>query len=81
MIGSVDVISLDDVPNVLGCVAEFAAGDTGTEGVVADTDGIVLELVRECVVALGHGTDEDTDALLRAKVLDVIPYSYDRCVE
>jgi hypothetical protein len=62
-------------------VAEFAACNTGTEGVVADTDGVVLVLVGESVVALGHGTDENADALIRAEVLDVISHTHDLCIK
>ena len=60
--------SLDDVPNILSGVAELAAGDTGTQAEVADTDRVVLELIRKGVVSLGHGTDKDTDALFLTKV-------------
>ena len=74
-------IWLNNVPDILGGVAEFAAGYTGAETVVADADGVVLVLVGKAVLALGHGTDEDADALLRSQVGDVVAYSHNRCVE
>lgn len=61
-----------NVPHLLGRVAELAAGHTGTETVVADTDGVVLERVSKVIVALGHGTNEDGDALLGTQRLDVV---------
>lgn len=63
----------DDVPHFLGGMAEFAAGNACAQTVVADTDGVVLEGVGEIVVALGHGTDEDTHALVGSQGLEVIP--------
>lgn len=79
--GIQSVNGLDDVPDVLCSVAEFAASNTSRQRVVADTDGIVLVLIREVVRALGHGTDEDADALLRSQILNVVAYSYDRRIE
>lgn len=61
-----------NVPHFLRRVAELAAGHTGTETVVADTDRVVLERVGKVIVALGHGTDKDGDALLGTQRLDVI---------
>ena len=72
---------LDDVPNVLCGVAELAASHTGTEREVADGDGVVLVLVGEVVVALGHGADEDADALLGAEVRHVVADAHDGGVE
>lgn len=74
-------LGLNNVPDVFGGVAKLAAGDTGAEAVVADADGVVLELVCEAVLAFGHGTDEDADALLRSQVGDVVANSNNRCVE
>lgn len=73
--------NLDDVPNVLSRVAELAASNTSRQRVVADTDGIVLVLIREVVRTLGHGTDEDADALLCVQILNVVSYSDDRRIE
>lgn len=61
-----------NIPHLLGCVAELAASHTGTETVVADGDGIVLEGVGKVIVALGHGTDKDGDTLAGAQGLDVV---------
>lgn len=72
---------LDDVPDVFGGVAELAASNTGTEGVVADTDGIILEFIGERVVSLGHCADEDADALVRTEILNVVPNSHDLGIE
>ncbi len=63
---------LDDVPRIFAGVAKFAASHTGTETVVTDTDGFVLERVGKVVFPFGHGADEDTDALRRTEGVDVI---------
>ena len=55
---------LDNVPDVFGGVAEFAAGHAGAQAVVADGYGIILELVSEVVSTFRHGSNEDTNALL-----------------
>ncbi len=44
-------------------MAEFAACDTRTEAVVADTDRFVFESIGEVVLAFGHGPDKHTDTL------------------
>ena len=72
---------LDDVPDVLGRVAELAASHTGTEREVADRDRVVLVLVGEVVVSLGHGSDKDADALLGAEVRHIVADSHNGSVE
>ena len=72
---------LYDVPDVLAGVTELAAGNTGTETVVADGDGVVLERVGKVVASLGHGTHEDADALFRTERLDVVVHAHNRSVE
>ena len=62
-------------------MAELAAGNAGTQTVVADTDRVVLVLVRKVIPSLGHGTDKHADALLRAKRFDVISDTHHGCVE
>lgn len=62
-------------------MAELAAGNTGTETEVADGDGVVLEGVGKVVSALGHGTNEDTDALLGPQSPDVVVDTDDGGVE
>lgn len=62
----------EDIPNLFGSVAEFAAGNTGTKTVVADTDSFVLERVGKVIVALGHGTDENSDTLVGVQRLQVV---------
>src|SRR3569833_904388 len=64
--------SLHDVPGILGCVAELAAGDAGREAIVADGDLLIHILVGEVVRAFGHGSDEDADALVSAQGVDVV---------
>lgn len=64
--------TLQDVPDILGGVAEFTAGHAGAEAVVADGDGVVFERIGKIVAAFRHGTDEDTNALIRIQSLDVI---------
>lgn len=53
-------------------MAELAARNTSRETVVADGDLLIHELVGEVISALRHGSDEDTYALARVEVLDVI---------
>lgn len=79
--GSLPVIRLYDAPDVFGGVAEFAARNTSTEIEVADGDGVVLDSVREVVVALGHGANEDAYALILAEALDVVAHSNNLGVE
>lgn len=71
----------DDVPHILGRMAEFAASNTGAEAVIADADRLVLEGVREIVFALGHRTDKDAYAFSGTKGLDVIFDSNDFSIE
>ena len=70
-----------DVPDVLGGMAELAAGDAGREAEVADGDGIILVLVSKIVSAFSHGADEDAYALFWTEVSDVVPDPDDRGVE
>lgn len=60
------VCSSDNVPHVLGGVAELPARHAGTEAEITDADGVVLEAVGEVVVPLGHGTYKDAYTLPRA---------------
>lgn len=62
-------------------MAEPTAGDTGTQTKVADTDAVVLETIGKGVITLGHGTDEDTDALLWCEVCNIVAYTYDGSIE
>ena len=75
------VFDLDDVPDFFGSVTESAAGDTGTQTEVADTDRVVLEFVCKGVVTLGHGTNEDAYALLGCEVGNVVADTDDGGVE
>jgi hypothetical protein len=70
-------IGLYDVPDVLGGMAELTACNTGTEAEVADSNGVVLELVGKVVVTLSHGADEDAYALLGPESLNVVLDAYD----
>ena len=70
----------DDVPHFLGGMAEFAAGNACAQTVVADTDRVVLEGVGEIIMALGHGTDKDTHALVGSQSLEVVPGPDDGCL-
>lgn len=60
------VNNLYNIPYVFGSVAELAAGHAGAETVVADTDRVVFESVREIVVALCHRSHKDTDTFFRS---------------
>lgn len=62
-------------------MTELAACNTGTEGEVADRNRVVLVLVGEAIVTLGHGSNEDTNALLGTEVGHVVTHSHNRCIE
>lgn len=62
-------------------MAEFAAGNAGTEIELADGDAVILDAVGEVVTALGHGSDEDGDAFLGMQALDVVAHAHDLGVE
>ena len=62
-------------------MTELTAGNTGTQTVVADTDLVVFEGIRKVIVALGHGSDEDANALLGPQGLDVVGGADDRRLE
>ena len=64
--------NLEDVPNVLCCVAELAACNAGTEVEVADADAVVLDSVREVIVTLRHSTNEDGDALVLVEAANIV---------
>lgn len=53
-------------------MAEFTAGHTSTQAVVADTDLVILQRVGKVIITLGHGTDEDADALFGIQRLNVV---------
>ena len=72
---------LNDVPGVLGGVAELGACHRGGEGKVADRDFLVDVLVGKVVVTLGHGTNENADALIWLQGLHVLADLDDWCVE
>jgi len=62
-------------------MAELATCYASTQTEVANTDCVVLEFVSEIVLAFGHGTDEDADALLRVQSLDIVGHSHNGCFE
>jgi len=62
-------------------MAELAAGDAGGQTIIADGNCVVLEVVGKVILALGHGANKDTDALLGIKSLDVILDTDDRTLE
>lgn len=57
-------------------MTELAARNAGAEIEVADSDRVVLDVVGKVVIALGHGSDEDANALIFVKALDVVGDSY-----
>jgi len=69
-------VQLYDVPHILGCMAELAACNAGAEIEVADSDRIVLDVVGKIVIALGHSSDENANAFILVKALDVVGDSY-----
>jgi hypothetical protein len=62
-------------------MAELAARNACAEAVVADADRFVLESICEIIFALGHSSDEDTDAFSWPKILDVVFYPNDFSVK
>lgn len=73
--------NLDDVPYILCCVTKLTTSDTSTQAVVADGNLIVFEPIRKVILTLGHGTNENTYALVCAESLDVVLHSYDWALE
>lgn len=55
---------LDDAPYILGGVAEFAAGNAGTEIELADSNAVILDLIGEVVTSFGHGSYKNGNALV-----------------
>jgi hypothetical protein len=75
------VAGLEDVPDILSGMAEFAACYAGTEIELADSDAVVLDVVREVVIALGHGTYKDGNALALVESTNVVADTYDLRIE
>ncbi len=66
---------LDDVPHILGGVAEFATRNAGRETIIADGDLLVDVLVCEVIGSLGHGSDKNADALLLLQALHILAHA------
>jgi hypothetical protein len=77
----VDVVASNDVPNVFCRMTKLAASDASAQAVIADTDRFVLDVVGKVILAFGHGTNEDTDAFIWCKALNVVLDSDNLCVE
>jgi hypothetical protein len=75
------VSGLEDVPDILGGMTEFTACYAGTQIELADGDAVVLDVVREVVIALGHGTYKDGNALALVESANVVADTYDLRVE
>ena len=63
---------LDDIPDILNSIAEFSTCYASTQAVIAYADGVVLEAVGEVVVAFGHCTDKNADALFGSDIRYVV---------
>ena len=72
---------LENIPYVFGAMAELAAGNAGTEVELANGNAVVLDVIREVVVALGHGTNENCNTLALVKTTDVVADSYNFRIE
>ena len=57
-------------------MTELATCHTGTQAVVADTDGFVFESICKVVFALSHGSDKDADTFFRHETVDIVSDSY-----
>lgn len=62
-------------------MAELAASHACRQGIIADTDRVILELIGEIIFALRHRTDKDTHALVGAKALYVIIDAHNRRIK
>jgi len=63
---------LEDIPDIFGRMAEFTAGNAGAEVEIADGDAVVFDVVGKVIIALGHGTHEDGNALALPEPSDVV---------
>ena len=72
---------LEYAPDILRCMTELTAGNAGTEIELADSNAIVLDVIREVIVALCHGTNEDCDAFVLGKSRNIVADTYDLGVE
>lgn len=73
---SIETVQLEDSPDVLCCMTELAACNTGTEIELTDCDAVVLDTIREVVITLGHGTHKDSDALVFAETCNISADTY-----
>jgi hypothetical protein len=62
-------------------MAELTACNAGTEVKLANSDAVVFDVVGKVVVALGHGTYEDGNALALVEIANVVADTYDLGVE
>lgn len=76
-----EMLHLEYSPDILCCVAELAACNAGTEVEIADANAVVLDRVREVVIALRHGTDKDCDTLVLVETSDVVAQAHNLSIE
>jgi len=62
-------------------MTELAASNTCTKREIANTDRVILELISKVVLALGHRTNKDTDALLWSQLHHVVSWLDDFCIK
>jgi len=55
-------------------MAEFTACNACAQAVVRDGNGLILEGISKVVLALGHSSHKDTDALFRSQCLDEVSH-------
>lgn len=72
---------LKDTPDILCGVTELAASNTGTEVELADSNAVIFDVVGEIVVALGHGSHENRDALVLTEARDVVAHANNLGIE
>ena len=70
-------LQLDDVPNVLHSIAEFAASNASAQAIVAYADSVVFEGVGEVIITFSHGTNENANALFWPYIFNVVLYPND----
>lgn len=55
-------------------MAELAARHTGTQAVIADTNLLVNPCIGKVILTLCHGTNNNTNALVLLKSLDILSH-------
>lgn len=74
-------VTSDDVPAVLGRMAELAARNAGRQAEVADRNLLIHHLIGEVIGAPSHGANKHAAALLGVQRVDVVTHADERRIE